>query len=271
MQQSDCVAITSDDSYRGEGLSQGLSRGLTAALGSLNLTQEGMGLGAVACRHGGFTYFSRGARTEARPNGAIRKHFLLDSRITWQLFSWKSLFVTRVVEAGANAYMSLPRLQVPILSAATFLRTSFAARPTFQACPPVASAHLDYQVQGGRVEMECALESHSPGLSKVFLMSELGADFFSHALRDGAEVRPPSGWHPLPASFPTPAFFDPANMLRFTLTDFSVRPRIPFKVFWGRERIPDLCWAGFELELSLRHSSSRGFHAHLSALVEKAS
>jgi hypothetical protein len=271
MQQGDCVVISSGEDYHGEGISQGLARGLTAAWGGVNLTQEGMGLGAVACQRGGFTYFPRNARTEALPRGAIRKHFLLDSRITWQLFSWKSLLVTRVVEAGANAYMSLPRLQVPILSAATFFRTSFGARASFQACPPVASACIDYHARDGRVEMECALESRPPGLSKVFLMSELGADFFSSALGDGCEVPPPAGWNPLSSSFPTPAFYDPVRALRFTLLDFSVRPRIPFKVFWGREKVPDLCWAGFEIELSMRHASSNNFHASLSVGVEKAS
>jgi hypothetical protein len=75
---------------------------------------------------------------------------------------------------------------------------------------------------------------------------------------------------PLPRSFPTPALFDPSRGVRFRLESLTLQPRVPCRLFWGRERFPDLCWAGFELELSLRHAATDTLRVALAAVVERA-
>ena len=66
-------------------------------------------------------------------------------------------------------------------------------------------------------------------------------------------VDPPTGWQPLARDLPTPALYDGHHGLRFSLSSIAVTPEAPHKLFWGREKTADYCWAGFEIEVDVRH------------------
>ena len=67
-----------DDLRNAEGKSQGLTRGLRVEYDSLDITQEGMGLGSVALKAGTVTYFPSTCRTEYLSSSRIHKTFVID-------------------------------------------------------------------------------------------------------------------------------------------------------------------------------------------------
>ena len=263
------IGFSADANYRGEGISLGLARGLLAEINGVNLTQEGMGIGAIACRHAGFTWFSRDSRTETLGEGFYRKWYSLDSRVIWQLAGRQSRLFTRFLEAGADAYMKVPGLQVPLMVFGTFLRKLFRVRARFVPAAPIASAVFDYTVRGDRVDVACAVEGPAGLPSRIFVMNELGADFFCRGLDRERAIEPPSGWQPIAPGLSTPVLYDPAHRLRFSVDRLFVDPVVPARIFWGRERFSEYCWAGFEFQLDLGRFRGKSIAFTYSVLVEQ--
>ena len=58
------VSFAVDDRYSGSGVSAGIPRGLLVHRGEVDLTQEGLGLGTVALRKFGLTYFPSTSTTD---------------------------------------------------------------------------------------------------------------------------------------------------------------------------------------------------------------
>lgn len=246
------VDFAYDPRYRGEGISLGLSRGLVVLVDGGNVTQEGMGLGTAACRHRGFTYFCADAAAHDGEGGSFRIRGRLDRRIMWRMGGWQSSWLTRLAESSAHGYMSIPGLQRPLMALATLIRTKLRLNPRFVPAPPVAEALSACTVRDGRVDIECTVRLLRGGATKVFIMNELGADFFPEAIVKRRMVAPPTGWQPVPRDPPVPALYDGHHGLRFSLSSIAVTPAAPHKLFWGREKTADYCWAGFEIEVDVR-------------------
>jgi hypothetical protein len=248
------VEYRAEPDYRGQGISLGLARGLTAWIDRQNLTQEGMGLGTIAARFRGLTYFCLGSSTEEHGQGRIGKEFHLDGRIQWRIGAWRPPWLSRILEKTADAYMGAPKLQSSLLAAATVIRKKLRFLAGFIPTPPIAESLFDYVVRGPEVEITARVLMRKRGFSKLFILNELGADYFSRAWSGRREISPPSGWTPLPQSLPTPELYDPDHGARFSIRSLRVQPALPFKIFWGRENVPEYCWAGFEFELDLRRA-----------------
>jgi hypothetical protein len=124
--------------------------------------------------------------------------------------------------------------------------------PRFEPAPPVADTEFVYAIRGQHVDIVCTVHLLRRASTKVSIMNELGADFFTRAIVKGRVVAPPTGWQPLPLDFPTPALYDQRHELRFSLTSIAVTPAAPFHLYWGREKATDYCWAGFEIETDVR-------------------
>lgn len=253
----DGVTFAISDSYRGEGVSLGLPRGLTVSLDARNITQEGMGLGTIACRRGGFTWFARHSRTVTASANHYRTWFLLDCRLLWGFGTWRPLWLSRFLEGAAILYMRVPRAQAPVMGAASRLRTLLGLTAEFARGPAGAEAVFDYRVHGDTVEVSCRITPLRPGISRYFIMNELGADHFRLGLSRQGPIAPPSGWQPLPTRFPTRCLLDPDHGLGFQIDGVSVWPGDPMQVFWGRERFAQYCWAGFELVVRPRRRAMR--------------
>jgi len=241
-----------DPRFRGEGMSLGLCRGLTAWVDGENVTQEGMGLGAAACRHRRLTYFSANAIAHQGEDGVVRARYRLDRRIMWRMGEWQSPWLTRLVESTADGYMSVPKLQLPLMVAATMIRRKLRLNSRFVPASPVAETQFAYTVRGREVDIDCTVRLLGRGSTKVSIMSELGADFFTGAIAKGRMLAPPTGWQPLALDFPTPALYDRRHELKFSLASVIVTPAAPWRLYWGREKTADCCWAGFEIEVDVR-------------------
>jgi hypothetical protein len=262
------VIFTSDPYYRGEGISLGLARGLTAWLDGQNVTQEGMGLGTAACKHRHFTYFSSSAAAQNNGDGLFRIRYSLDSRIMWQAGERQSVWLTRLLESAADSYMSVPKLQLPLMAMATLIRKKLRLTARFVPASPVAETTFDYAVRGQKVDIACTVERLNGRPAKIYIMNELGADFFCRSIVKRRVVIPPTGWQPLPFELPTPALYNPEHRVRFYITSLAAAPAVPVRLFWGREKVADYCWAGFEIELDLQHFHSDTLCVRYSVSVE---
>jgi hypothetical protein len=262
------IEFSADPSNRGWGLSLGLARGLTAWVDGQNLTQEGMGLGTVACKRDGFSCFCIDSSTRCLEEGHVRTCYSLDSRLDWQFGRRPSRLLTRFVEGAADAYMTTPRLQHATLALATFLRRKLRIKPRFTPIRPIASCVFDYAVHGAAVDIACTLTGSAGRLSRIYIMNELGANSFTHAISGRRMLPPPSGWQPLPRALPTPAFYDPEHRIRFSITALEIDPGVSARIFWGRENVPGYCWAGFEFELDPAGIPAAGLTLRYRVLVE---
>jgi hypothetical protein len=257
-----------DPRFRGEGISLGLARGLTAWIDDQNVTQEGMGLGTAACRHRRFTYFSTNAAGHHEADGVHRARYFLDSRIMWQTGERQSVWLTRLLESAADGYMSAPRFQPPLMAAATLIRRSLRLKPRFVPAPPVAETLFDYAARERSIDIDCTVHLLRRGSTKVSFMNELGADFFTRAIVKSRVVAPPTGWQPLALDHPIPALYDQSHGLRFSLASIVVTPAAPFRLYWGREKTADYCWAGFEIEVDVRSLHKETFSVRYAVSLE---
>jgi hypothetical protein len=242
------ITYYSDDSYKGEGISLGLARGILVKYKGIDIVQEGMGIGSLAIKNGLMTYFASTSITTHLSENQFRKTFLIDSAILWKINGRQSIFITKFIDILAQGYMFLPGLQNKLLKTGTIFRNLLKLTPQIVKITPIAEACFSYSVKKNELSVECRINSLSGYLSKVFLLNELGADYFQNGLKNGKIVSPPGGWNPITSNLSSAAFFNPDNNLSFIIKKISNTGFIPFKVFWGREKTKDFCWAGFEIE-----------------------
>ncbi len=242
------LTIFSDDSYRGSGKSTGLARGLLVALaGGQNLTQDGMGLCSPALKTERNTYFCRSCETETAEEGRVVKIFHIDTRLAWGVLGRPSHALTRFFGRIGKIYMHVPPLQIFLPFGALF-RTIGRIRPVSVAVPPIAVIVVEYFIRGTKIEISCRIHALHDRLPRIYLLNELGADVFRAGWRNGEPTDPPPGWEVLPGGTPV-ALYDPEHRLVFQISDIATSDTVDHRVYWGRERTHDICWAGFEIEL----------------------
>jgi hypothetical protein len=244
----DTIRIISDSICLGAGISKGLARGLQVNYGDCNLTGEGMGIGSIALRDNGFTYFSRSWTDSVEP-GTLTRTFTLDTRMRWGICGKPSDLLTRWIESGISAYMQFPRLQGVLLLPVFPLRTLLGIHPLFETVPSRGQVSFTYWVTGLRVEVD--VESTLPAMPQgtLCLLNELSAAWFTAGWDGKQATSPPPGWEKIgPGQLPV-SLVDPVHGIRFFLDRPSVSPSVPYTVYRGREQGTDLCWAGFCLEL----------------------
>jgi hypothetical protein len=242
-----------DDSISTGGKSHGLSSGLRVGYDSRDITQEGMGIGSLALKTDHSTYFPSTCRTEIIAPRKIHKTFRIDTRLSVCYGNHPSRFLSLVSEKMVDWYMNHPLFQKMFLGIGPpiqrLLHLSFR-RETIQ---PLAEALFTYDIDELTVTISCRLSLHREMACRVYILNELGADYFTRSLKNGVISAPPSGWEPitLPALSP-PTLYDDKNQIQFLIRDYRSDPAVPLRLFWGREKSPSLCWAGFEIELEMR-------------------
>lgn len=244
----DAIRIVPGGNYEGAGRSRGLARGLLVFIGDQNLTGEGVGIGGVAVRDRTCTYFSRSWNDRADEDGFGRT-YTLDTRMSWSVMGRTSPLLTRWIESAVGAYMRLPSLQRILTLPVLPLRRTLAIDPLFETIPPVGQVTVTCVVQGGRVDVRAEVHPPMKPGSMVCLLNELSAEWFTAAVRNEKIVPPPPGWEMIGPHDPEVHLYDPVHGVRFTMTGPSISSPVPSRIFWGRERTGDLCWAGFCLEL----------------------
>lgn len=229
--------------YNGKGASQGLCRGILVFSGQQNVTGEGMGLGSIALRKGGYTYFPTRNTTRACDDGIIEKVFPIDTWRKWACKGRSSRYLTRFIEFTADCYMAIPWVQ-PILCVQSPLIRALSLHPALEQIPPLAIAEFKYIVERRAVIVSCKVSSCTGDLPRIFILNELDGDTFCRAFLNGAPAPPPSGWRVCPDHA---ALSSREYDICFWITDISVGIGAHWKVLWGRERNDSLQWAGFEI------------------------
>jgi len=176
------------------GKSRELSPGLLATYGSRDITQEGMGIGSVALKTGGFTYFPSTCITEHRTPYNIIKTFSLDSRLTLHCGTFLSPFLSWVSEQIVAFYMRHPVLQKTILAGSHNLQRLLPLRFCRESFPSLAEARFAYIINGLFVTVTCNISLNGARIGKAYILNELGADYFTSSLHHETVARPPSGW-----------------------------------------------------------------------------
>jgi hypothetical protein len=245
----DSLHIVPDPRYRGEGISEGLARGLLVFSGPENLTGEGMGLGSIAIRGDRCTFFSRSCTDSVDPESDINRTFSLDTRMSWSIGGIVSPLLTRVAEDAIGFYMRHPGLQALAMAPVMPLRRILAIRPVFETIPAVAEATFRYRVTGSRVRVQVRVRPLVPDPGTICILNELGGKHFTGCIESGATLPSPPGYEELPLRFPTPALFDPGRGIRFRLCSVDGAPQLPVRIFRGREQGGDLSWAGISIEI----------------------
>jgi hypothetical protein len=254
------IVYYSDDSYVGEGISLGVVRGILVKYRGINIVQEGLGIGNLALKKGLMTYFASTCNTTQLSETQFRKTFLVDSIMMWQINGKLSTFITKVLDMLAQFYMVFPPLQNKFfLKTAALLSNLFKLNPQMIKTTPVAEARFNYSIEADELYVECEIKSLASYLNKVFILNELGADYFRNGVRNGKTITAPTGWKYLSSNPDSTAFYNPEHNLSFSIKKMNVKDLIPYKVFWGREKTKDLSWAGFEFEFDFRNKKIESF------------
>jgi hypothetical protein len=242
---NDCQISFHADDYRGEGASEGLSRGILVFSEGRNLTGEGMGIGSVAFRRKGFTYFSTRYTTQPAGDDSLERVFLLDTWRQWAVNGYPSASLTRFIEWTADCYMALPWAQ-PVLGIQSPLIKALSLHPFLKQVSPLGRAVFRYSFPGQEIHVSCSIESCGADLPGIFVLNELDGEIFCRSFRQGRYGPPPSGWCPCPEdSYLSSQDGD----IRFFLDCISVDVPGSWEVFWGREQTNTLRWAGFNIRI----------------------
>ena len=256
-----------DERYKGMGRSSGLARGLQVKIEGMDLTQEGMGLGNIAIRSQGYTYFSRDGQADWLDSNHMVQHYVIDTIHLAGRGDTASALITRVRELLSALYRRLPAFQKSLLWVGMHIQGWLGVQSLFAPVPPRARAEFHYQLEPERVEVRCEFHALDEPLQELYIMNELGADYFTSGWKAGRPTEPPSGWQ-VCNHHDLPFLYSPEHRLRFSLCDISVNQELPFKVCWGREQIDGLCWAGFSIQLDLTRASTADITCRYTVIFE---
>ena len=254
-----------DDAYKGFGHSEGLARGLQLQVDGKDLTQEGMGLGTVAIKYGRRTVFSRNYSTkiDKEPgSGAeiIVRTYKLDTILLTGFKGKHSEIWTKQRDAFIEAYKKHFKSQNFQLSIDRNFRKLFKIERVFSEIDPIGEAKITYKFdksdslknKGTKVEVEVAFtlnEANSFNFSKICIMNEMGADWFKESIKNDKRGKPPSAWEIFDPRDYNAGLYDNEHKLKFSIKDVSVSEGLEYKIYWGREKTSELCWAGFTIEI----------------------
>jgi hypothetical protein len=236
----DCQITFRSHNYNGEGASQGLSRGILVFFAGKNLTGEGMGIGSIAFRKRGYTYFPSRCVTRDFDGDITEKDFFVDTWRKWAQRGRPSRFLTRFIECTADCYMAIPWVQ-PILCVQSPLIRALSLHPVLEQISPIGRSDFRYTCNPETIRVSCKISSYGGELPRVFILNELDGDTFCRSLHHGFPAPPPSGWR----EYPGDAVLSSKELdVCFWVTDIAVSGG-SWRLFWGRERNSSLRWAGF--------------------------
>lgn len=240
-----------DKQYQGNGISEGLARGLQVMVDGVDLTQEGMGLGTIAIRSQGYTYFSRNSQTVWLDSQNMIQGYIIDTVQLSGLGETVSPLLTSIGELFTLLYRPLPSFfQKKMLWVGMHIQRMLGVKSHFTSISPRSKAQFHFKIESKQVKICCNFHAIDLPPRELFIMNELGADFFTAGWRAGRPTAPPPGWQIL-NQHNLPFLYSPGKRLRFSLSNISVDQELPFKVFWGREQADSLCWAGFAIQINL--------------------
>jgi hypothetical protein len=231
--------------YKGMGISKGLDRGLLVYDADKLLVEEGMGIGACAVQTGGFTYFTS-IRHIIKDGDSFKTVCSIDKRLEWVVLGFRSKLFTRIQEYfSTNIYMRYEKIQTGLLKIGEFLGKVFNGRMCFVEVQSLGEIKITYVVGDNEIVVDLSGEISNDNF-KLYVMNELGGNVFDKAIVKGEMLQPPSGWQKLDGPG---ELYSELHSLAFTLDERHISDNVRSQLYWGRELIRNICWAGFENEL----------------------
>ena len=216
-----------DDCFKGIGISEGLARGLQVMAAGVNLTQEGMGLGAIAIRSNGYTYFSQGSRVVWPDSNNMIQDYVIDTIHMSGRGESANIPVTWISEFFVVLYRLLPACQKGMLWAGIHTRRWLGIKSHFIAVSPRAQARFHLKIHTNRIEVCCNFKTLAKIPHELYIMNELGGSFFTSSWQAGEITKTPPGWQVLDDSQSLPFLYSPIYGLRYSLRDITVDQDLP--------------------------------------------
>ena len=238
-----------DNSYKGFGHSEGLARGLQIRINGDNLTQEGMGLGTIAIKYNGTTVFSQGYYDEKNEDMIKCRTFFLDSELNIGVKRIPGFNLTHLWDKFTEHYKTSRLHQIFHRISGQFFDWVFQIERAFVKVESKAEAEFCYDISDFIIKVQAEIKIKEVSFSKICLMNEMGADWFTEAKLGGKSFPVPGGWDKLSGDS-LPSLYSPKHGLNFSIRDIKVSGNLPFEIFWGRENNSKLCWTGFTIEIS---------------------
>jgi len=244
--------------YKGEGISEGLERGILVFFDGKNLVQEGMGLGTVALRTRNLTYFSKKSRLRKISANEYVKEFYIDTVMTWKIFNKRSIILTKLLEEFGNFYKKEGvATQELLLNIGIWLRRILGIKSEMTNYRSLGKVNFNYKVLENEViitvDFSQLLNNNSENLKRMCILNELGGDFFNKSKVSKLILPAPSGWNQIkdPQSLKRIKLYSDGLKLEFGIEVLRNVPNFKIDYFFGRENVANYCWAGFVMEIDL--------------------
>lgn len=255
------ITFNLSTNYKGEGISEGLERGVLVFFDGKNLVQEGMGLGTVALRTRNLTYFSRSSKLKRISENEYVKEFHIDTIMNWKLFNKRSMFLTKIIEEFGNFYKKEGgSTQDLLLTMGIWLRKLFDITSEMTHYKRLGKVIFNYKLLENEVIISADFshilknnKNNSETLRYICILNELGGDYFNRS-RIGTQICPaPSGWREIKdsKSLENIKFYSEGLQLEFGIEVLRIIPNFKINYFFGRENIANYCWAGFGMEIDI--------------------
>jgi hypothetical protein len=247
--------------FKGEGISAGLQRGLLIDFAESCLVQEGMGLGAPAIKTKTGTYFSTTSiLTNISPNVYI-KEFTIDSELLWKIFGSDSeqketpRLLTTFINKLNDLYKKAPYIQKSLLKLGIVSRDFFCAKSRPTKIGSLGKIRFKYKILKNSVhiwvDVSDIMNMNGERISKICILNELGGDFFDARKLNSHIFKPPAGWVKIEEVNP-PILHSKELGIDFSLKIINNTPNLKYELVYGREKISNFCWAGFDIEIDAK-------------------
>ncbi len=233
------------DKNIGTGISKGLARGLLVYYKDVLLLEEGMGLGICALHVNGHTYFTSPVSI-AGTRDSFESVWCFDIMLETEIVGFKTPLVTFLREhIITGLYMKQKSMQEKLLEMGERLRKIFRMETCFVKVPPVGEVRANYKIFQNSIKVDLSFELKKQG-GKLYILNELGGNIFDRSLFNDEIKEPLTGWEKAQGKC---ELYSSIYGLSFSVREDQIPENVSSSLFWGRENIGDVCWAGFEIEL----------------------
>ena len=246
--------------FKGIGISEGIERGVLVDYNNECIVQEGMGLGSPAIKTKNGTYFSCTSILQKISDTEYKKEFYIDSELVWEILKLKSKrlndssLLTSFINKLTELYKKLPYLQKNLLKLGIFSRDFFQIKSKIKHSGYLGKILFNYKFlkDGVLIEIDFSniITHNKKSVSKICVLNELGGDYFD-SRKVGSKIgEPPSGWVELNGRKDN-KLYSKRFKIDYDVKILKITPEYKFDLIYGREKLSDFCWAGYDIEIDV--------------------
>jgi len=101
------------------------------------------------------------------------------------------------------------------------------------------------------VDFSQIVKYNGKNISKICILNELGGVFFNACKSNDKLFPPPSGWVKLEGN-KSKKLYSKELKTDFDLEIIEKSPNYSFDFIYGREKVSNFCWAGFDIEIDTK-------------------